>query len=149
MSSRDEIYAVLIALEGDTLLLPNAVVSEVLPASVLEGVAQGALLGRRTWNNRVLQVLSFEALNNGRAPAESRRARSVVFHSPGTASYALLAQGYPHLVTLNRSALTPMPWRDTDAPSAVLARVRIANTEALIPNLEALEAEALRWAHAV
>lgn len=146
MSVRDEIYAVLIALDGDTLLLPNAVVSEVLPAATLDGAADGAGLGRRTWNNRVLQVLSFEALNNRTAPSESRRARSVVFHSTGTVSYALLAQGYPHLVTLNRSALTPMPLRDTDRPEAVLARVRIANTEALIPNLETLEAEAQRYA---
>lgn len=144
MSVRDEIYAVLIAIEGDTLLLPNAAVNEVLPVATLEGVADGAWLGRRTWNNRVLQVLSFEALNNGRVPVGNRRARNVVLHSAGAASYALLAQGYPHLVTLNRSALIPIPLRGTDRPQAVLSRVRIANTEALIPNLEALEAEAHR-----
>lgn len=149
MSSNDEIYAVLLAIDGDTLLLPNAVISEVLPAAVLEGVADGAFLGRRSWNDRVLQVLSFEALNNGTVPAENRRARSVVLHSTGTASYALLAQSYPHLVTLNRAALTPMPLRGSDNPAAVLSRVRIAKTEALIPNLETMEAEALRYAQMI
>lgn len=149
--NRDQIYAVLMALDGDTLLLPNAAVAEVVSRDNLQVADSGApawLAGYCDWNNRRVPVVSFEGLN-GAAPAiDSRRARVVVLNSFGThlpsGQLAVITQGYPHLVTLNRAAVKSLPLRGNDRGDLVLARVRIASQEAAIPDLAAIESEVAR-----
>lgn len=149
--NREQIYAVLMALEGDTLLLPNAAVAEVVARDTLQPAGEGApawLAGYCDWNNRRVPVISFETANGSSRSADSRRARVVVLNSFGThlpsGLLAIVSQGYPHLVTLNRSAVRPMELRPTDRSDLVLARVRVATQEAAIPDLAALEAEVVR-----
>ncbi|MEK6805883.1 MAG: chemotaxis protein CheW [Pseudomonadota bacterium] len=143
MATREEIYAVLVPVHGDTLLLPNATVAEVLSADGLDAIGSGPRVGTRDWNGKRLRVVSFEILNGGAAPPDSNRARIVVLHplagAPTDSACGILAQGYPHLFTLNRAALVKTPLRDSDISNIVFSRVRIANTEALIPNLEAIQ----------
>lgn len=148
MTAREELYAVLVALTGDTLLLPNPAVAEVVSAERLERAAPGGpswLAGRILYNNRHLPVIQFERLNGGAARAEeSRRTRlaivNVITEKVHAGQYAIVCQGYPHLVTLNRAALRPEPLNSTDSAELVLTRVSIASTSALIPDLEAIEA---------
>jgi chemosensory pili system protein ChpC len=150
MAAREELYAVMISLNGDTLLLPNAAIAEVIARESLDsadgGSGRGAswLLGYCDWNSRRVPVICFEALNGGERPPPARRERLVVVNSLGTklsvGAVAFLCQGYPHLVTLNRSALQSVPLRASDSVELVMARVSIANTEAVIPDFETLEA---------
>lgn len=149
--SKEQLYAVLMALNDETLILPNAAVIEVVAREALAPPPDGApawLLGECQWNNRRVPVVSVEGLN-GAPPAEmSRRARVVVLHSLGThlpsGLLAVVAQGYPHLVTLNRTAVKSTPVKDTDRRDLVLSRVRIASQEAMIPDLGTIEAEIAR-----
>ncbi len=149
---RNELYAVLMAMNQDTLLLPNAAVAEVLPRDALQKHAGGDglswLLGHCDWNNRRVPVVSFERLNNAESASDPRRERIVVLNSLGkhlpSGNLAIMTQGYPHLVTLNRSAMRSTRLRENDREDLVLTRVRIANQEALIPNLEQIEAEIAR-----
>jgi chemosensory pili system protein ChpC len=149
--NREQIYAVLLGLVDDTLLLPNAAVAEVLSRENLRPSGPGVppwLAGYCAWNNRSLPVVSFEGLN-GAPPADmTRRARVVVINSLGThlptGLFALVAQGYPHLVTLNRSAVAPGALRNTDRSDLILSRAKIANQEAVIPDLDTIEAEISR-----
>ena len=143
----DQIYAVLIALEGDTLLLPNVAVAEVVTRDSVQP-APGApswLAGYVEWNNRRVPALRFELLNGGSTVTPSRRERVVVLKSTGShlrsAAIAIVAQGYPLLVTLNRAALAPHPLRQGDRENLALSRVRISSREALIPDLDAVEAQ--------
>ncbi|HSW12009.1 MAG TPA: chemotaxis protein CheW [Solimonas sp.] len=150
--NREQIYAVLMALEGDTLLLPNAAVAEVISRDTLQPAEDGAppwMIGYCDWNNRRVPVVSFETINGAPRPgAESRRSRIVVLNSFGThlpaGLLAVLSQGYPHLVTLNRAAVKTMGLRPTDRGDLVLSRVRIASQEAAIPDLATIEAEISR-----
>ena len=144
--AREEVYAVLVSLAADTLLLPNAAVAEVVAADRLEAPPPGAprwLAGYVNYNNRRLAVVHFEALNGASTTGDSRRTRIAVVHTVTTqlhsGQYAIVCQGYPHLVTLNRTALRKEALVSTDVEDLVLTRVSIANTNALIPNLEALE----------
>jgi chemosensory pili system protein ChpC len=146
----DQIYAVLMALEGDTLLLPNAAVIEVISRDAVLP-AEGApnwLLGYYELNGRRVPVVSFEALNGAALPETARRSRVVLLHSFGkhleAHAIGVLTQGYPHLVTLNRIAVNPAALRDTDRSDLVLSRVRIASQEAIIPDLETIESDLLR-----
>lgn len=148
MKASDEVYAVLMKLSGDTLLLPNAAVAEVISAEHLQAAANGSpgwLAGTIRYNERTLPVLRFEAMNGGKEIGDARRLRVAVLHGITerlrSGQYAVLCHGYPHLVTLNREALKKEPSDASDRKGLVLARVKIANTRALIPNLELIEAE--------
>lgn len=153
--AREQLYAVLITLHQDVLLLPNAAVAEVLAREALQAGGAGDpdwLAGYCNWNNLRVPVLRFERLNRGQAAqgsdSDPRRERVVIFsalgrHLPG-GHLAFVTQGYPHLVTLNRTAVRSAPLRTTDRDELVLARVRIANQEAVIPDLERIEMEIAR-----
>ncbi len=146
----DQIYAVLMPLDGDTLLLPNAAVIEVISRDTVRPVddAPAWFLGNYESNGRRVPVISFEVLNGGSLPEVARRSRVVLLHSVGqhleAHAIGVLTQGYPHLVTLNRNAITPAPLRENDRADLALSRVRIASQEAVIPDLETIEADLLR-----
>jgi chemosensory pili system protein ChpC len=143
----EQIYAVLLALEDDTLLLPNAAISEALSQDELEstnGFGPPWLLGWLRFGGERIPAVSFELLNGRPLPAPNRRARFAVINALGSRSlrqFAVLTQGYPHLITLNRTALMPAPLRPDDQSAMVLTRVRIASREVVIPDLEAVTAE--------
>ena len=148
--NRDQVYAVLMALSEDTMLLPNAAVAEVLSREKLRRATGGPpwLLGECEWNNRRVPVIRFEALNGATVEADPRRERIVVLNTIGrhlpAGNLALMTQGYPHLVTLNRAAMHAVELDAVDRDDLVLARVRIASQVALIPDLVTIEAEIAR-----
>jgi len=147
----DQIYAVLMALEGDTLLLPNAAIIEVISRDVVRPI-EGApkwFLGNYEHNGQRVPVVSFEVLNGGTLPETARRSRVVLIHSFGqhleAHAIGVLTQGYPHLITLNRNAINAAALRNSDRDDLVLSRVRIASQDAVIPDMETLEADLRRF----
>lgn len=148
--STDWVNTVLIALEEDSILLPNLAVAEVLAKEALQKAGDGtaALAGHVQWNGRQIPVINFETLN-GAAPKReiSRRSRVTLLHSVGghgLETIGVMTLGYPHLVTLNREAVQPAPLRDTDRSDLVIARVHISSQEVLVPDFETIENELLR-----
>ena len=148
--SAEQIYAVLIAIAGDTLLLPNLTVAEVLAADAVQREAgmPDWFAGYIEWNGRRVPVIRFERLNRRSPSGETRRERVVVLNSPGrylpSGHLAVLAQAYPHLTMLTRAAVQPLPLRSDDRDELVLSRARVASQEALVPDLERVEAEIAR-----
>ena len=143
-----ELYAVLVTLPGDTLLLPNAAVVEVLSSDRLKAPPAGApgwIAGTIAHESQALPVIQFEALNGGARTEPTRRTRVAVLHGISGAlnsgRFGILCQGYPHLVTLNRAATRNTAHNETDRQDLVLVRVRIANTAAAIPDFDVLEGE--------
>ena len=147
----EQIYAVLMALDGDTLLLPNSAVVEVISRDAVRPADNAPvwMLGNYEVSGRRVPVISFEVLNGGQRPDDARRSRVVILHSFGkhleAHAIGVLTQGYPHLVTLNRNALRPAELRNTDRDDLVLSRVRIASQDAVIPDLETIESDLLRY----
>ena len=144
--AREDVYAVLVSLASDTLLLPNAAVAEGISAERMDPPPPGApawFAGKATYNNRQLSVVRFEIMNGASATGDTKRTRLAVLQpltgQLRTGQYAIVCQGYPHLVTLNRQALKKEERVSTDDEELVLTRVSIANTNALIPNLEKIE----------
>jgi chemosensory pili system protein ChpC len=143
----DQIYAVMISVQGDTLLLPNLGIAEVAsPDGLRPDVdAPDWFAGRLAWQGQNIPVARFERLNGKPAAVPSRRTRVVVLNAitsrlPG-GRFGVLCEGYPHLVTLNRVALQPIPPRPGDNNALILTRARVASQETAIPNLEFIEAE--------
>lgn len=146
-SKADEAYGQIIPLDGDALLLPNAAVIEVrgLEGMRMRTEPPGWLLGFVRWREQELPVVSLEGLLGRPLPLKSRRTRLLIINSVGTSLntglMALICQGYPHLTALNRSAMQPAVLEARDPDELVLSRVRVANTQALIPDLETMESK--------
>lgn len=146
----EQLYAVLIAIAGDILLLPNLAVAEVLGADAVQSVdgRPDWLAGYVEWNGRSVPVVRFERLNRSGVPIDRRRERIVVLNSPGrylpSGHLAIVAQAYPHLTMLTRVAVQAQPLRGDDRDELVLARARVASQDVLIPDLERVEAEIAR-----
>lgn len=141
----EEAYGQIVPLEGDSLLLPNAAVIEVRSLEGLR-VRSGPpawLLGQVSWREHELSVVSIESLLGRAMPARSRRTRLLVINSTGshldTGLFAIVCQGYPHLAALNRVAIQSVPLEERDPDALVLSRVKVANTLAIIPDLDAIE----------
>ena len=139
-----DIRGVLILVEGGRLLLPNATVSEVLSYAAPEPV-EGApdwLLGRIRWRGWQLPLVSF-ARFAGIAEEQGGLGSKVIVlkalgGNPKRPYFALLTQGFPRLVTVTEQTLATQEEGD-ELPAGVLARVRLNENDAMVPDLAALE----------
>ncbi len=143
----EELYSLLIPLDGDRLIVPRACVAEVVRFTQPEAREGSAdwMLGSINWNGRELPVVAFEGLVGKTMPAVSGRTRIVVFYG-GTGKmqaghFGVLTQGFPQLVRVNREVLR-LDSKSDGWPEAapVLCRVKMINEYPLIPHLENLEA---------
>jgi len=143
-SPEHDIRGVLIQVASARLLLPNAIIAEVLSYFPPEPIAGAPdwLLGHIRWRGWQLPLIAFARLAEI-APEQGGLGSKVVVlkalgGDPKAPYFALLTQGFPRLVTVSRKAL-----RVDDAdnlPPGVSARVGLNEDDAFVPDLEAVEA---------
>ena len=142
----DTIFALVIQVAGDQLLLPNAAVAEVAGLDNFESAgdeSQDWIAGWHSTAERKIPVLSFEVLA-GRPRADAgKRARIIMINPLGqrmaSGGYAILAQDQPHLTSIKADKLSSLALRPGDDDELVLSRVKVEDREALIPDLEHIE----------
>ena len=138
------IRGVLIQVADARLLLPNATIAEVLSYATPEPLADAPdwLLGRIRWRGWQLPLMSFSRFA-GIAEEEGGLGSKVIVlkalgGNPRQPYFAMLTQGFPRLVTVTESTLATLD-DDGALPAGVLARVRLGENEAMVPDLAALE----------
>jgi chemosensory pili system protein ChpC len=144
-SSAREIRGVLIQVQGERLLLPNAAVAEVLsfsPPDALEG-APDWLLGSIRWRGWQMPLVAFSHMAGIAEEQGGLGSKVVVLKAlggnPKAPYFAVLTQGFPRLVTVPRDELLAQD--DGEAlPDGVLARVMLREDSALVPDLMRIEA---------
>jgi chemosensory pili system protein ChpC len=141
-----EIRCVLIPSGGARLLLPNATVAEVITLSAPDMVPDAPewLLGLIPWRGWQLPLISFATLTGMDATVEPGNTRVAVLKAlgghPKLPFIAVETQGFPRLTTLNNELI--LPTHDGSAlPFGVRAHVLVRDDTAMIPDLEAIEAE--------
>ncbi|HET8899788.1 MAG TPA: chemotaxis protein CheW [Rhodanobacteraceae bacterium] len=140
-----DIRGVMIPVSGGRALLPNATVAEVITFSDPEPIADAPawLLGRLPWRGWRLPLFSF-AMLSGLAQGEgSSNAKVTVLKAlgghPRLPFMAMLAQGFPRLTTLNPDVIV-RAGDENEHPVGVLDRVMVRDDEAMIPDLDGIEA---------
>ena len=138
------IRGVLIQVAEARLLLPNATIAEVLSYATPEPLADAPdwLLGRIRWRGWQLPLVSFSRFTGIADEQGGLGSKVIVLKALGGDQkhpfFALLTQGFPRLVTVTEAALGS----DADSeevPEGVLARVRLNEDDALLPDLASLE----------
>ncbi len=147
-SKPDELYSLLIPLDGERLLVPRVCVAEVIVFREPERSRENDrlpswFLGRIEWNGRRVPVLSFEGISGEEVQKRSGRTRIVVFHAIGDdlkiGYFGIITQGFPQLVRVNGDVLSLESERPLPEGQPVLCRTRMINEYPLIPDMERLE----------
>jgi chemosensory pili system protein ChpC len=151
-----DIRGVLIQVAGARLLLPNATIAEVLSFADPEPIADAPdwLLGRIRWRGWQLPLVAFSRLAGIADEKGGLGSKVIVLKAlggdPKAPFFAVLTQGFPRLVTVSDdTVVTDDAMGEMALPVGVQARVLLNEDQALLPDLEAVEAmigEALRQA---
>ncbi|MCF7221958.1 chemotaxis protein CheW [Marilutibacter chinensis] len=142
----NDIRGVLIQVARARVLLPNATIAEVLSYAPPEPLAEGGpgwLLGRIRWHGWRVPLVAFSALAGIADEQPGLGSKVVVLKAlggnPRAPYFAIVAQGFPRLVTVNRAGLG-VDTDQGDLPDGVLARVLHNDEPALLPDLAFVEA---------
>ncbi|GAB6196115.1 chemotaxis protein CheW [Lysobacter xanthus] len=139
-----DVRGVLIQVGGGRLLLPNATIAEVLSYAEPEREDVGAdwLLGRFRWRGWQIPLVAFSRLSGIGEDKPGLGSKVIVLKALGgdrrLPFFAIVTQGFPRLVTVSRSALA-VESGDEAMPTAVQARVRLNDDDALLPDLLHIE----------
>ncbi len=141
----EDLYGLLVPLLDERLLVPRACVAEVTGMQALQEMpgAPPWYLGITPWNGRSIPVISFEGTCGQRIPALGGRTRIVVFSCLGqklpAGHFGIITQGFPQLVRVSSTVITPDNSRVFGERLPVLCQVRMVNELPLVPDLERLE----------
>lgn len=143
-----EIRGLLVPLKTDHLLLPNAMVAEVVNYQAPEQIhdAPAWLKGCVAWRGEIVPLISVERLAGLAENALGQRARIVVCTTLGEGSrltyFGLMAQAIPRLVRITSASLQPVEADNQDF--GILTRLTIDGEPAVILDVDGLEGELTR-----
>ncbi|HMA98738.1 MAG TPA: chemotaxis protein CheW [Wenzhouxiangella sp.] len=140
--SAGEIRCVLVPVTQAELLLPNAAVAEVAAYTSPEPIAGTPdwMPGTILWRGWQVPLIHFSVLAGLAEQEDASSARLCVLKSligsERMPYFALLAQGFPRLTTVDRSSMTTI---ENSADSVgVAGRVLVEGSTAIIPDLDQL-----------
>ena len=142
----ENVRSLWVPLEESSLLVPNVAIAEVINYQPLDLVQDGPewLLGRLRWRNQELPVVSMERLLGLNPPQSGHGARITVFNTvkPDTMLpfFAAVTAGIPRLLQADADSLGASLRADRNFPTTVADCVELDSAEALIPDLEAIQA---------
>lgn len=140
------IACLLAPITGKQLLLPHITVAEVVPVTELTAAPAGSpawRLGSLTWRDAEIPVISLEGLNDQPIPASFEQVAIVngISARSDLPFYGVVVQGVPRLAKVKIAELEDLEGAPV-GPSEFL-QVRYAGELAVIPDLDAVEAQML------
>lgn len=140
----ETVHSLLLPINKEILLLPNASVAEVIAYSEPEKIndAPEWLLGMLNWRDRRIPLIAFEIISEGEPGSIHKNCRVAVLNTLNGNSkvpyVAVLMQGLPSLQVVRPSAI-----QFTDKPSnprqSIKAYVNLNGVAAVIPDIDDLE----------
>jgi len=145
----ETVHCLLLPLNKEFGLLPNASVAEIIPFTQLEVVEDAPewILGMLTWRDRRLPVISFELASEGEAGRYHKSCRIAIINTlNGNAKlpyFGMLVQSLPSLQIVRPTSIEAPEDIVTDRPS-IKALAIVNGTPAIIPDLDDLEQRLIR-----
>ncbi|MBI2381194.1 MAG: chemotaxis protein CheW [Gammaproteobacteria bacterium] len=140
--SQTRVSSLIVPMQGMGLLVPSALVAEVIPFAGMEAKTKGPdwLLGEVVWRGQKLPVLSFECANGEGTVLPRPGSRFAVMQTlnEGTAKefYALLVHGQPSPAEIDPGDLEAVEGPEAHA---VKTYVRYQGQVLRVPDPDALE----------
>ena len=137
------IHSQLLATKGNTLILPNTAVAEIVKYTDPETVENAAdwVLGMFVWRGLKIPLISFEAVTGQAKPVVSHSSRIAVLNTLDNNTalqfFAIVTQGIPRLLNVDKDNITTVAVEAEH--DVIMANVMVNNINALIPNIDAIE----------
>lgn len=145
----ETVRSLFIPIRGGNLLLPGAVVAEIVPLTDPVPPAEDApdwLMGMFQWREQQIPLVSFEALTGGEVPRPTRTTRVAVLkalsNNPQLPYFGLVTQQIPRLLTVFDGGLQPTEGED-HGPAAA-AQVLASGEPVTIPQMDYIEQQLSR-----
>ncbi len=141
----NDIRGVLIQIAGAQLLLPNAATVEVLSYAEPEPIEHAPhwMLGQIRWRGWRLPLISFARIAGTHTEGAAIGTKVIVIKAlggdPKLPYFALVAQGFPRLVTITADNLIVDSAHMETLPEGIRLRVMFNDDVALVPDLDAAE----------
>ena len=140
----EEIKCVILKINGDELLMPNASVAEIIPIKNIINVANkpGWMLGYLDWRGHSVPLISFEAMGGVRMPSlATGNVKAAILFSIGEDSQfpylSILVQDAPKVVSVKEDDLLSN-MEEINHP-AVEEKAMLGDESYSVINLEKLE----------
>ncbi|MBT8142966.1 MAG: chemotaxis protein CheW [Gammaproteobacteria bacterium] len=150
MTSANEIYALLVPIQRQRLLLPRTAVREVVRYSKPEPIenAPDWLPGTINWQNNKIPMISFEGLCGKEMPEVNSRTRVAIMTAldkemPHNA-YAMYVEGFPQLIGIQEKDLGVDAEAKFPDNCPIISQLKLFNDRPQIPNLEYIEKKILQ-----
>lgn len=149
----EAVHCLLIPIFGESLLLPNAAVAEVVAYTDSEPATNAPdwFLGHMKWRDLRIPLISFEAATGGKLAPLQKHSRIAVLNTLNQnkqlSHFGIVTQGIPHLQVVQEKQLS----RDespSDPKNSIADYVVLNGETVLVPNLDDLE-KRLSTLHAV
>jgi len=140
---RQEVRCLLAPLTSESLLVPNALVVEILnyrnPRPVADK-SQDWLFGTLRWRNLDVPIVSFEKLMGENYDEIGQRRRIIICHSyvdrDDLRFIGFVVQGLPRLISVDEKNLTGLDSGKDQVKKAVFSHVSVSDDPAVIPAME-------------
>ncbi len=153
MSSLNEIYALLVPIQRQRLLLPRTAIREIVrymtPEPLANSNAPDWLPGTISWQNKRVPLISFEGLCGKEVLVKNSRTRIAIMTALSKdipyQVYAMFVEGFPQLIGVKEKDLevdAEVKFPD-DCP--IITQLKLFNDRPQIPNLEYLEKKILQF----
>ena len=140
----DVVRTQLLPLSNMNLVVPNTCIAEIINLQPIEPIKKSPdwFLGMTSWRGIHIPVISFERANAVAMDENSKFTRIAVLNSLSGESdlpfYAVITQGIPRLLSLEKSNINPIKKPDIELPIAQ-QQVLIDDISAVIPDQPKIE----------
>ncbi len=142
----ESVRSLWVPLDGVNLLVPNVAIAEVVNFQPLDLIENGPewLLGSLRWRDQDLPVVSMETICGFGLRQNQQGARISILNSVRSDStlsfFAMVTTGIPRLFAADDDALGESLVSTRNLPDSVADCIQIGSEEALIPDLEIIQA---------
>ena len=144
----ETVHCLLLPLNGDIAVLPNAAVAEISSYSKPEPVSDTPewYLGKLTWRDRRIPLISFESASGGQSAEINRNCRIAVLNTlngnPNLPYIAIVIRGLPSLQVIRPDTVN-FAEDATGGRQSINAGVKVNGTDAIVPDIDELESRIL------
>lgn len=150
MTTVNEIYALLVPVQRQRLLLPRTAVREIVRYTEPESIdnAPNWLQGTVSWQGHRLPLISFEGLCGKEIPEPNSRTRIAIMTAINEEmphkAYAMYVEGFPQLIGIKETDLSVDEEARFPDGCPIISQLKLFNDRPQIPNLDYIETKILQ-----
>ena len=143
MAAQEELKCILLTLQSENVIVPNAAVAEIIPSRDVQQV-DGApvwMLGKMSWRGYDVPLVSFEAAADESGNVSTSTQIAILYslnEDTATPYIGLAISGVPHVSFFTRDQIHADPSAIDDHPM-VVQKIRVNGASASILDIQSME----------